>query len=143
MKDKDDNEFDVFYLPKSGEYDLKIPVGPIKQQPNYPPPPPPPPKESEEDYYKMLLADLKAGGPKEIEIDDVIDSDVISNPVADEIYKLKNLKIIVKYLCTHHSGVGIMFEVDYHGTRFYINKEDNILIKAREYEKDLYLEREL
>jgi hypothetical protein len=84
-----------------------------------------------------------------LEIDDTIESDIVSEPIAGRIYKVKGLNMLVRFMKAHLSVVGAastpldQFEIEYHGCRFYLNKDDRLLLKATEIEVELYLDNEL
>ncbi|MAF25078.1 hypothetical protein CL634_05830 [bacterium] len=110
----------------------------------------PMPEEAKDKFMKKLFSNpiFKKMTKPSIEIDDIIPSDIVEEPVAGRIYKVLGLNMIVRFVSSRHgyhtdgSEFG-RFELEYHNNHFSVNKDDKMLIKATEYETELYLNNEI
>ena len=73
---------------------------------------------------------------KTAQLDDSIEEDVVSDLVAGRVYKIKGLNIIARYKMTLETGHIVM---SFHGHRFLVVKEDNMVLKAGTNEVEKYL----
>ena len=99
-------------------------------------------------FTNPLLKKIYGDGRGSVEIDDTIESDIITEPKAGRVYKVRGLNMLVRFVSTHLSVVGIgghpsdIFEVEYHGTHYYFDRGNDMLLKATALEVELYLDNE-
>lgn len=98
----------------------------------------PPTTEEKEAFFKKVMGKLKGWTTpaKTAQLDDSIEEDVVSDLVAGRVYKIKGLNIIARYKMTLETGHIVM---SFHGHRFLVVKEDNMVLKAGTNEVEKYL----
>ncbi len=93
---------------------------------------------SDEDKEDMIIKLYQEVRENKVELDDIIDSDYITEPVSGEIYKAKSLDTICRYVSSddeyHH--------LNFHDGSFYLKIKDNELLKTTALERGLYEQNE-
>ena len=145
---KDGSEFTVFYLSESSAEPSKAPCcpsGPMGHKGEQGKPD----LTVDPDPYEILskleanleklpklsvpVFDFPLPSKQEIEIDDSIESDKVTVPLSDTVYKLENFKLLVKYLgekqvLMDDDLVTLWRLEDSRGQEFYVNAELNALL---------------
>jgi len=88
---------------------------------------------------KFLKDDLDNYLDKDVVIDDTIKNDIITEPVINEIYRLRGLKRIVKFLGYENDFFKLDAMIGENmNVIIYINPKSDLLIKAEQKDKDYY-----
>ena len=102
------------------------------------------------DFLEASKKYKKKGEKLAVKIDDTIESDIIKEPVLGRIYKVLGLNMIVRFMgeCREQrldeTGESLhhLWRLDYHRNNFFISVDDKRLVKATDYEVEMYLENE-